>query len=123
MPHLFFAILLQICTSFGENLRHLVVSGAKFLTNDCLKAIFNRHTNLATVDLSDCHSLTAHCLQPLAVQCRQLKRLILKDCHWVSKPSIEYIARHQNDLISINLTGCWELGDKVLVTLLSAHRK
>ena len=100
-----------------------MVSGAKFLTNDSLKDIFNRHKNLETVDLSDCHSLTAMCLQPLAVQCRDLQRLILKDCHWVSRPSIEYIARHQTNLKSINLTGCWELGDQVIITLLQAHRK
>lgn len=111
----------QICTR-GSNLRHLVLSGAKFLTNDSLKETFNEHKNLETVDLSECHSVTAVCLQPLAVQCKQLKRLILKDCHWVTRASIEYLAHHQNSLMTINLTGCWELTDHTIVQLLASFR-
>ena len=68
----------QIVVGNGSNLRHLILSGAKFLTNESLKSTFLQHTNLETVDLSDCHSVTAACLQPLTVQCKQLKRLVLK---------------------------------------------
>ena len=97
-----------------------MLSGAKFLTNDSLKLTFNQHTKLATVDLSECHSVTAVCLQPLAVQCTNLKRLILKDCHWVTRASMEYIAHHQKSLITINLTGCWELIDQTIIKLLAS---
>ena len=62
----------------GHSLKHLVLSGSKFLTNESLITTFNSHQNLITVDLSECHSVTASCLQTLAVQCKQLRRLILK---------------------------------------------
>jgi len=114
----------QIVVGNGYNLRHLILSGAKCLTNDSLKETFVQHTrNLETVDLSECHSVTAACLQPLAVQCKQLKRLVLKDCHWVTRASMEYMAHHQTSIITINLTGCWELVDKTIVQLLASFRQ
>jgi len=107
----------------GNSLRHLILSGAKFLTNDSLKQTFSQHTNLETVDLSECHSITAACLQPLTVQCKQLKRLVLKNCHWVTRASMEYMAHHQTSIITVNLTGCWELVDKTIVQLLASFRQ
>merc|ERR1711971_1449649 len=113
----------QIVVGNGNNLRHLILSGAKFLTNESLKTTFFQHTNLETVDLSECHSVTAACLQPLTVQCKNLKRLVLKDCHWVTRASMEYMAHHQNSIKPINLTGCWELVDKTIVQILSSFRQ
>ena len=128
---------------YGNSLKHLVLSGSKFLTNESLITTFNSHQNLITVDLSECHSVTATCLQALAVQCKQLRRLILKgkfvnlfikcvcifencyffiDCHWVTRASIEYLAHHQNLLWTINLTGCWELIDQTIIQVLTSFR-
>ena len=113
----------QIVVSNGSNLRHLVLSGSKFLTNQSLMDTFNSHRNLETVDLSECHSVTATCLQSLGVQCKQLRRLILRNCHWVTRASLEYIAYHQSSLWSINLTGCWELVDQTIVQILASFRQ
>ena len=54
---------------------------------------------------------------------KQLKRLVLKDCHWVTRASMEYMAHHQTSIITINLTGCWELVDKTIVQLLASFRQ
>ena len=123
-PHcVYFSPKFQIVVSNGSNLRHLVLSGSKFLTNQSLMDTFNSHRNLETVDLSECHSVTATCLQSLGVQCKQLRRLILRNCHWVTRASLEYIAYHQNSLWSINLTGCWELVDQTIVQILASFRQ
>lgn len=112
----------QILTDSGSNLRRLVLSGCKFITDDVLRPVLARHNRLITLDLSECHHVTAASLQTLAVSCKQLKRLILKDCHWVTRASLEYLAHHQDQLMSINLTGCWELVDQTLLCVLTKFR-
>ena len=78
----YFILIFQLVVYNGNSLKHLVLSGSKFLTNESLITTFNTHRNLITVDLSECHSVTANCLQSLAVQCKQLRRLILKGMNW-----------------------------------------
>ena len=50
-------------------------------------------------------------------------RLILSDCHWVTSASLQYLASKQDNLMSINLTGCWELNDETIVDLLEKFKR
>ena len=49
-------------------------------------------------------------------------RLVLSNCHWVSRRSMKYMAQKQPPLITLNLTGCWELCDETLIEIVESIR-
>ena len=49
-------------------------------------------------------------------------RLVLSNCHWVSRRSMKYLAQKQPPLITLNITGCWELGDETLIEIVESIR-
>ena len=49
-------------------------------------------------------------------------RLVLSNCHWVSRRSMKYLAQKQPPLITLNLTGCWELCDETLIEIVESIR-
>jgi len=101
----------EIMTANVTRLRWLDLTGCKILNNEMLMPLLANNPHLEHVDLSECKHLTIACLQELAVCANKLRRLILKNCPFVTGGSIESMAHHQPHLISLNLTGCWQLAD------------
>jgi len=110
----------EIMTANVTRLRWLDLTGCKIVNNELLMPLLAKNPHLETVDLSECKHLTPACLQKLAVCAteKKLRWLILKNCHWVTGGSVESMALHQPQLISLNLTGCWDLADSSVAVVL-----
>jgi len=113
--------MFKICTEQAENIRYLNLAGSKWLTDELLRNVIINNPNLRYLNLSECHHCTSGILEAITLNSRCLKILILSDCHWVSKESVQF---HTNEgaakqLTEVDFTGCWELGDQILVDFLS----
>lgn len=116
----------KIMTESTASLKYLDLTGSKVVTDSLLRQVLMNNPCLTYLNLSECHHCTSGILQTMTIRNRNIERLILHDCHWVSRRSIEYHASHQgvsnitdsklSKLREINLTGCWELTDDVLIT-------
>jgi len=139
---------LRLLTEHASSLRTLVLPGCKLLTDDLLRPLILASPRLTVLDLSDCHHLTSGILQTVTIRCPYLSRLLLRDCHWVSRISLKYHCEHQGRqakplqlppvnrvgstvslpqpqpalyrLQEVDLTGCWELDDATVTSLIAS---
>jgi len=112
----------RILTQGSENLRYLNLSGAKWATDDILRNVLKDNPLLEYLNLTACHNLSAGILQTVTIKLKNIHSLILRDCPWVTKDSVQYHIYHQGlekKLKHVDFTGCWVLGDEILVELLS----
>lgn len=112
----------RVLTHGAENLRYLNLAGSKWLTDDLLRNVIMENPLLEHINLSACHHLSAGILQTVTIKLKDVHSLILRDCHWVTKDAVQYHIYHQGTgkkLKQVDFTGCWELGDDILVELLS----
>lgn len=112
----------RILTQGAENLRYLNLTGAKWVTDDILRSVIKDNLLLEYLNLTSCQHLGAGILQTVTIKLKNIRSLILQDCHWVTKDAVQYHIFHQGrekKLKQVDFTGCWELGDDILVELLS----
>ncbi len=73
---------LQVLTGGSTNLRHLIMSSCKQITDEFLIPVFAANPNLHSVDLSECLYLTSNSINALTNSCRQLRRYLRHVCHF-----------------------------------------
>ncbi len=74
---------LQVLTGGSTNLRHLIMSSCKQITDEFLIPVFAANPNLHSVDLSECLYLTSNSINALTNSCRQLRRYFRHVCHFL----------------------------------------
>lgn len=109
-----FTILTANCC----NLRVLILSGCKWLTNDPLQALIERNPKLTDLNISSCFDVSNSCLQRLAVNCKSLRSIGLKECHWVNAIAVTHLAINCPKLEEVDLTSCWEISDDAAIELI-----
>ena len=112
----------QLLTKNNTVLRSLVLKhGAKaWLNEKKLLPVLRDNPGLSTVDFSNCTSIGNGCVQTLAETCKDnLRDLSLFECCWLSPEGALTLSTHCTALRRLDLTGCWQLTDDCIISLVS----
>lgn len=109
-----FHIMTRECTS----LKSLSVRGAKsWLTTDVLLDVICANPRLEKIDLTGCIALSGAVLYSIGVNCNSIRHLCLKDCVWLSVDNFLSFLCNKRDLEYLDISGCWNLDDDLVIQL------
>ena len=118
------ATAFSIMVDNNRCLRYLTLRNAKdWLSDQLILPVFENNPHLQKVDLTNCSSLTEASLTAVAIQCPHLQILILRDCHWVSPVGLSMVTLCLTGLEHLDLTGCWDLKDEAIISLVMECNK
>ncbi|GFO16035.1 F-box/lrr-repeat protein 15-like [Plakobranchus ocellatus] len=108
------------CTLTGDStcLRTLCLRGAKsWLTSEILLPVIAANSRLEKVDLTNCLALSGAVVYSLGVNCKNLRHLCLENCVWLVLDNFLSFMLEKGKLEFLDLSGCWNLDDDLLVQL------
>ena len=110
-------------TQDSSLLLKLIVSDFKELTDDVLVPVLECNRRLNHLNLSGCSGLSIKTLTTIRTKCLDVSTLSFKECHWVPSASLEALFVERENLEVLDLTGCWELVDSTVVTLVMQNSR
>ena len=113
--------LSQLLMKCSQQLRHLDLAGCQNLTDATCNVIAEYNLRLQTIDLSGCCQLSDRGLCALLRGCKHLEKIGLQNLPRVSNPTIDAIRTSvvmYNKLFAMNLSGCTNFTDEVLMKML-----
>ncbi len=110
-------------TQDSNLLQKLVLSDFKELTDSVIVPVLGRNPRLSHLNLSGCSGLTIKTLTAIRTKCVDVTTLSFKECHWVPSASLEALFVERENIEVIDLTGCWELVDNTIITLVTQNSR
>ncbi|RUS77701.1 hypothetical protein EGW08_014537 [Elysia chlorotica] len=99
-------------------LRTLCVRGAKsWLTSDILLPVIASNPRLEKIDLTGCLAVSGAVIYSVGVNCKNLRHLCLENCVGLLLDNFLSFMQGTNALEFLDLSGCWNLDDDLVVQL------
>ena len=108
------------CTMTRDStcLRTLCLRGAKsWLTSDILLPVIAANSRLEKIDLTGCLALSGVVVYSIGVNCKSLRHLCLENCVGLVLDNFLSLMQDQSCLEFLDLSGCWNLDDDLVVQL------
>lgn len=100
-------------------LRIMVIREANnWLQDDILLPVLENNESLERVDFSQSNTITNVSIQKLVITAgRCLQELTLRDCHWLENTTLNQIGMNCPRLKKIDVSGCWQVDDNGVSSL------
>ena len=99
-------------------LRTLCLRGAKsWLTSDILLPVIASNSRLEKIDLTGCLALSGAVVYSIGINCKGLRHLCLENCVGLVLDNFLSFMQDRSCLEFLDLSGCWNLDDDLVVQL------